>query len=87
MSAAAIMGHNGGSSIAAKEGPDYFRQLAEKRKTKGEVNHRKYPSSDDMLYGIRPRPSQQRKLNTSLHSGSTSKRFHQNLPNPAQIRL
>jgi hypothetical protein len=32
-SPAAIMGHKGGSSIAATRGPEYFRQLAAKRKT------------------------------------------------------
>ena|ERR1700683_3506692 len=41
MSAAAIMGHKGGSSIAAKKGSDYFRQLAGKRKTRGGGRPRK----------------------------------------------
>jgi hypothetical protein len=31
MSAAAVMGHKGGSSLAATRGPDYFRKLAAKR--------------------------------------------------------
>jgi hypothetical protein len=32
---AAALGHKGGSSIAAKRGSDYFRELAKKRKTRG----------------------------------------------------
>jgi hypothetical protein len=31
---AAIMGHKGGSALAAKRGPEYFRKLAAKRKTR-----------------------------------------------------
>jgi hypothetical protein len=34
MSAAAVMGHKGGSSLAATRGPEYFRKLAAKRKTR-----------------------------------------------------
>src|ERR1019366_5280232 len=39
--AAAVMGHKGGSATAATRGPEYFRQLAAKRKTKGGGRPRK----------------------------------------------
>jgi hypothetical protein len=41
MTPAAILGHKGGSSIAASRGPEYFRQLAAKRKTRGGGRPRK----------------------------------------------
>ena len=40
MNAAAVLGKKGGASIA-KRGPDYFRQLAAKRKTRGGGRPRK----------------------------------------------
>jgi hypothetical protein len=41
MSAAAVMGHKGGSSLAATRGPEYFRKLAAKRKTRAGGRPRK----------------------------------------------
>ena len=35
MTPAALMGHEGGSVTAKRFGPDHFRQLAAKRKTRG----------------------------------------------------
>jgi hypothetical protein len=43
MNAAAVLGKKGGASIA-KRGPEYFRELAAKRKTKGGGRPRKTPS-------------------------------------------
>ena len=39
--AAAIMGHKGGTATAATRGPEYFRQLAGMRKTRGGGRPRK----------------------------------------------
>ena len=41
LSAAAVMGRKGGSAVAAERGPDYFRQLAAKRKTRAGGRPRK----------------------------------------------
>jgi hypothetical protein len=38
---AAALGRKGGASIAAQRGPDYFRELAAKRKTRGGGRPRK----------------------------------------------
>lgn len=35
MTPAAVMGHKGGSATAKRFGPDHFRQLAARRKTRG----------------------------------------------------
>jgi hypothetical protein len=42
-SAAAIMGHKGGTATAASRGPEYFRQLAAKRQTRAGGRPKKQP--------------------------------------------
>ena len=43
MSAAAVLGHKGGSSTARKLGADHYRRMAAARKTKGGGRPRKQP--------------------------------------------
>jgi hypothetical protein len=43
MTPAAVMGHKGGSETARKFGPDHFRQLAAKRKTRAGGRPRSSP--------------------------------------------